>query len=262
MTITASEIRQISPTAAPRIVAGIVDHQQSIAQGGIDTPLRLCHFIAQLAHESAHFAVTREFASGIAYEGRKDLGNTKVGDGKRYRGRGLIQTTGRANYREATKDIRKLIPGAPDFEADPVDLEEFPWALLAGISYWRRRKINADADRDDVVAVTKKINGGTNGLEDRKRYLAKTKAIWMGEASAPTESARARAAPILRAGDSGRAVRKLQKELIEAGFSVLVDGNFGEYTKSAVIAFQTRHGIPADGVVGQTTWGTLRADNG
>jgi putative chitinase len=260
MTITASDIRQIAPTAAPRIVAGIVDHQQSIAQGGIDTPLRLSHFIAQLAHESAHFSVTREFASGIGYEGRKDLGNTKAGDGKRYRGRGLIQTTGRANYREATKDIRKLIPGAPDFEANPVELEEFPWALLAAISYWRRRNINADADRDDVVAVTKKINGGTNGLEDRKRYLAKTKAIWLSEPSAA--DARSGADPTLRTGDTGRTVRKLQKELIEAGFSVLVDGKFGEYTKSAVIAFQVRHGLPADGVVDQGTWDALKADTG
>ena len=98
MQITASDIREMSRTAAARIVDGIVDSQQFIAQGGIDTPLRLCHFMAQLAHESAHFGVTREFASGAAYEGRTDLGNTQPGDGKRYRGRGLIQTTGRANY--------------------------------------------------------------------------------------------------------------------------------------------------------------------
>jgi putative chitinase len=261
MSITASEIRQLSSTAAARVVAGIVDHQDAIAQGGIDTPLRLCHFMAQLAHESAHFGVTREFASGAAYEGRKDLGNTQPGDGKRYRGRGLIQTTGRANYKEATADIRRMIPDAPDFEADPQELEEFPWALLAGISYWRRRNINADADRDDVVAVTRKINGGTNGLEDRKRYLAKAKAIWMSGAPATGASAAA-ADPVLKVGAKGEAVTRLQNELIEAGFSVSPDGNFGEYTKSAVIAFQTRHGLIADGVVGGQTWDALRADKG
>ena len=110
MTITESDIRAMSRTAAERIVRGIVENQHFIAQGGIDTPLRLCHFMAQLAHESAHFGVTREFASGAAYEGRRDLGNTEPGDGQRYRGRGLIQTTGRANYREARDDIRLIIP--------------------------------------------------------------------------------------------------------------------------------------------------------
>ena len=184
MAITASNIRTLSPTAAARIVAGIVDNQDAIAQGGIDTPLRLCHFMAQLAHESAHFTVTREFASGAAYEGRKDLGNTRPGDGTRYRGRGLIQTTGRTNYREATVDIQKMNPAAPNFEVDPVELEEFPWALLAGISYWRRKNINAAADRDDVEAVTTKVNGGTNGLSEREMYLARAKAIWMNEAIA------------------------------------------------------------------------------
>src|SRR5215207_4028683 len=107
MGITASDIQAMSRTAAARVIRGIVENQQFIAQGGIDTPLRLSHFMAQLAHESAHFGVTREFASGAAYEGRLDLGNTQRGDGRKYRGRGLIQTTGRANYREAS--IRNMI---------------------------------------------------------------------------------------------------------------------------------------------------------
>src|SRR5260370_2422639 len=125
----------MSRDAAPRIVDGIVASQDEIAKGGIDTALRMCHFMAQLAHESAHFGTTREFASGAAYEGRRDLGNTQPGDGKRYRGRGLIQNTGRGNYREATADIQRLVPAAPDFEQDPEALEQFPWALLAAISY-------------------------------------------------------------------------------------------------------------------------------
>jgi putative chitinase len=151
-----------------------------------------------------------------------------------------------------------MIADAPDFEADPTALEEFPWALLAGISYWRRRHINADADRDDVVAVTRKINGGTNGLAERKRYLATAKGIWLdGHAESGPSSA-----PVLRAGVRGDAVIRLQNELIESGFSVVADGHFGEHTKSAVIAFQTRHGLPADGVVGPRTWAALEADRG
>lgn len=264
-TITAADIRTLSSSAAARIVAGIVDHQQDIANGGIDTPLRLCHFMAQLAHESAHFQVTREFASGAAYEGRKDLGNTHPGDGRRYRGRGLIQTTGRTNYQETTADIKKMIPTAPDFEADPEDMEEFPWALLAGISFWRRKKINAAADRDDVVAVTKIINGGTNGLDERKRYLAKAKVIWMSGGGAAAAGGAAPAPggdPVLRSGDNGPAVTKLQNALAAAGFGVSPDGSFGEHTKSAVIAFQTGQRLTPDGVVGPSTWAALNGGTG
>lgn len=256
MEIIASHIREMSRTAAQRIVQGIVDNQRFIAQGGIDTPLRLCHFMAQLAHESAHFGVTREFASGAAYEGRRDLGNVRPGDGRRYRGRGLIQTTGRANYAEARDDIRRIIPGAPDFEDDPVKLEEFPWALLSGISYWRRRNINRHADRDDVEAVTRAINGGQNGLDDRKRYLRTAKAIWMAERT-PTGSN-----PTVRMGDKGDAVADLQHELIEAGYRLSADGDFGEHTQEAVIDFQTRHGLGPDGIVGARTWAALRASTG
>ena len=136
--------------------------------------LALCHFMAQLAHESAGFQTTREFASGKAYEGRKDLGNVQPGDGQRYRGRGLIQTTGRANYREARDDIRKIVPDAPDFEQQPQDLEKFPWALLSAVVLDAQEDREL-ADRDDIRAVTRAVNGGTNGLDDRKRYLKRAR---------------------------------------------------------------------------------------
>jgi putative chitinase len=258
LNITEENVRAMSRTAAPRIVQGIVDNQKAIFDGGIDTALRLSHFMAQLAHESAHFSVTREFASGAAYEGRRSLGNIHPGDGVRYRGRGLIQTTGRANYREATPDIQRMNPAAPDFEANPLELEKFPWALLAGVSYWRRRNINAAADRDDVVRITKRINGGINGLDDRKRYLRKAKAIWMTD-DAPAV-AEVGSDPVLRNGDSGPDVTVLQNELIQAGFKVFADGEFGENTEEAVKAFQAHHGLGADGVVGPHTWSVLRSD--
>ncbi len=253
--ITENHVREMSKTAAKRIVDGIVANQHLIAAGGIDTPLRLCHFMAQLAHESAHFRVTREFASGAAYEGRKDLGNTKKGDGKRYRGRGLIQTTGRANYAEATRDIQKMDPKAPDFEKTPDALEEFPWALLAGISYWRRRNINRHADRDDVQAVTRAINGGLNGLADRTRYLRKAVAIWMAETT-PTGKV-----GLIRPGDQGDAVEDLQRELVEAGYKLWVDGDYGAHTKEAVLDFQARHDLEPDGIIGPATWAVLRASS-
>jgi putative chitinase len=267
ITITADNIRALTRHAVPRIISGIVDNQQAITDGGIDTPLRLCHFMAQLAHESAAFQVTREFASGKAYEGRADLGNTQPGDGVRYKGRGLIQTTGRANYRRATIAIRKLNSNAPDFEADPVQLEAFPWALLAGIIYWQSRNINAAADRDDIVRVTKLVNGGRNGLADRTQYLRTAKTIWMsGPAAAQAAAGQPAAAddprPTLRRGSEGHDVVILQNELIEAGLKVLADGDFGEITEEAVKTFQASNGLEADGVVGRGTWDALIENQG
>jgi putative chitinase len=265
MPITADNVRALSQHATARIVSGIVDNQDAIAAGGIDTPLRLCHFLAQLAHESAHFQVTREFASGQGYEGRHDLGNTQAGDGVRYRGRGLIQTTGRANYRQATIAIRRLNSAAPDFEANPVELEAFPWALLAGITYWQSRNINSAADRDDVVRVTELINGGHNGLAEREDYLAKAKRIWMTgaapQAAAGGQVAAAEEArPLLRKGSKGHDVTILQNLLIRAGFKVAADGDFGEHTEEAVKAYQTGHRLEVDGVVGNATWDALRTN--
>jgi putative chitinase len=253
--ITKAQIVRLTRHAVPRIISGIVDNQQAIMDGGINTPLRLCHFMAQLCHESASFQVTREFASGEAYEGRRDLGNTHPGDGPRYRGRGLIQTTGRANYRQATTAIRKLDATAPDFEADPVKLEEFPWALLAGIIYWQSRDINSAADRDDVVRVTKLINGGTRGLAERTAFLRTAKTIWL---SAP-QAAPGETHPTLRRGNKGQDVAILQNELIDAGLTVLADGDFGQHTEDAVKTFQRSHGLAENGVVDGGTWDALEA---
>lgn len=136
---------------------------------GIDTPHRMAAFLAQVGHESAGFRYTVELwgptAAQQGYEGRADLGNTEPGDGYRYRGRGLIQVTGRANYRKAGKALG-------------VDLEQFP-DLLAGHElaarsagwYWQSRGLNRYADNDDFERLTRAINGGLNGYEDRVRRL-------------------------------------------------------------------------------------------
>lgn len=138
-------------------------------QFDIITPRRIAAFLAQVGHESGGFRYVRELASGSAYEGRLDLGNTYTGDGERFAGRGLIQLTGRANYRDASMarfgDDRLLL--APQLLERP-DLA----AWVAGW-YWHSRGLNALADRDDLVGITRKINGGLNGLADRmKRWDA------------------------------------------------------------------------------------------
>lgn len=134
---------------------------------------RLAHFMAQLCHESGSFRYMEEIASGAAYEGRADLGNTQPGDGKRYKGRGPIQLTGRANYRTFGRIIGIDLERHPELAAIP------SIGLHTALEYWRFRNLNVLADQDDIVAITRKINGGTNGLADRRHHLAKIKG-WMG----------------------------------------------------------------------------------
>ena len=135
--------------------------------GILDNSLRLIHFLAQLAHESGNFRYMEEIASGAAYEGRKDLGNTQAGDGKRFKGRGPIQLTGRANYRRYGQQL------GIDFENNPEIVAIPSIGLLVACKFWSDNGLNALADKDDVMAITRRINGGTNGLADRKAHLAK-----------------------------------------------------------------------------------------
>lgn len=139
--------------------------------GILDSGLRLAHFIAQVAHESGGFVYMEEIASGAAYEGRADLGNTQAGDGKRYKGRGPLQLTGRANYREYGQALGIYFEEHPDIVAYP------SIGLHVACEYWKRKGLSALADMDDVTAITKKVNGGLNGFDDRKSKLAKVKGL-------------------------------------------------------------------------------------
>lgn len=140
--------------------------------GVMESPLRLAHFMAQLIHESGSFRYMEEIASGAAYEGRADLGNTQMGDGVRYKGRGPIQITGRANYRYFGDKIGIAIEQNPTLAASP------SIGLHLSLEYWADRKLNILADSDDIIGITRRINGGVNGLDDRKAQLAKLKG-WM-----------------------------------------------------------------------------------
>jgi putative chitinase len=122
---------------------------------------RIAAFFAQLAHESGSLHYTDEIASGDAYEGRKDLGNISPGDGKKYKGRGLIQITGRSNYQEMG-EIMKL-----DLINDPELLEQPKYAFQSACIFWNSRGLNRIADIDGFERITKKINGGLNGYTDR-----------------------------------------------------------------------------------------------
>lgn len=199
--VTADVLRAVAPRlygAAAKSQSQIIeaiagDFTSILGEYAINTDLRVAHFLAQIIHESAGLQTTEEFASGAAYEGRVDLGNTVRGDGKRYKGRGVLQLTGRANYRRYGKILGLDLEGEPHIAAEPLV------SLRIACVYWRDRQINPLCDADDLVGVTRKVNGGTNGLADRGRYLVKAKAA-LAAAPAPVKPAQVETASASGAG--------------------------------------------------------------
>ncbi len=177
LSVTQERLLRLAPQGRAGIVAGLAaSFDRSAAAAGITTRLRLCHFPAQAAHESDRFRTLEEYggpAYFARYDGRRDLGNTQAGDGARYHGRGLFQLTGRANYRRYGALIGLDLEGSPERAKEPAV------SLAIAFAYWRDRGCNAAADADDLVAVTKLINGGRNGLAQRRQLLALAKTIWV-----------------------------------------------------------------------------------
>jgi len=233
--------------------------QETLGRYEINTPLRAAHFLAQVAHESDGFCTCEEYASGSAYEGRRDLGNTQAGDGKRYKGRGLVQLTGRANYKTYGDKIGIDLVSNPEKAADPAT------SLVLACEYWNKTRggLNQFADRDDVISITKAINGGLNGLDDRRRYLGRAKqALARTVAAGIAHGQPAGARPVLRRGLQGDAVEVLQRMLAAAGYAVGIDGDFGPGTEAVVKAFQSANGLGNDGIVGPTSWRVLESKAG
>ena len=141
----------------------------------INTPQRISAFIAQIAHESGCFKYVREIwgptKAQSGYEGRKDLGNLYAGDGKRYMGRGLIQITGRANYMQMSSAL------GVDFVSKPEMLEIPEYAVESAACFWSSRKLNELADSGDFKLITKRINGGLNGFDERLSIYTKAKQL-------------------------------------------------------------------------------------
>ena len=172
MVITKQQLKLMLPYAKEYNIDKYLDPlNDTLVQFEINTPERFAAFIAQLAHESGSIRYHEEKADGHAYEGRKDLGNIEKGDGKKFKGRGLIQLTGRKNYKLFSDYLGIDFISSPSLVAQP------KYSVLAAGWYWDRNKLNDYADRGDFKTLTKKINGGYNGLADRIKHWQRCKAV-------------------------------------------------------------------------------------
>ena len=172
MTITREEILRIcSGVYRKNLDSFVRDFNRWAAEFGVTTPLRAAHFIGQVLHESGCLRYTEEIASGQAYEWRQDLGNVYKGDGVKFKGRGYLQITGRANYQAYARS--KWCVG--DLMSHPEWLAKSPGNLKASLWFWWKSGLNTLADRDDSKAVTRKINGGLNGYAQRVDWTNKAK---------------------------------------------------------------------------------------
>lgn len=162
--ISTTQLEAICPHAGGRIATFIQPLNDALSRFSIITPRRIAAFLAQCAHESVEMLYMRELASGNAYEGRADLGNTEPGDGRRFKGGGLIQITGRHNYARCSEAIGVDLANQPDLIEIPEN------ACLASAWWWNTHGLNELADDNKLGTITHKINGGFNGIDQRLGY--------------------------------------------------------------------------------------------
>lgn len=277
--ITEALILQVSRRARPGYVAAFREGAETLARHGLTTPLRAAHFLAQVCHETdgltiefesmnyrapriltifgqgPHSAAVRpaeaEMLAGRAEalaervyglgnpHKAHELGNTEPGDGYRYRGGGLLQTTGRGSYRRYGKKIKV------DLEGDPHRILAPQVALLPALLEWDEGQLNAAADRDDIREITRVVNGGFNGLKSRRAWFTRIYPLLTGD---PDAAGWHDAAP----SDD---VRDLQIALNQLGADPRLeeDGRYGPGTEAAVKAFQRSQKLKVDGVAGPAT---------
>ena len=274
-------LAQLAPNARPAYRDAFAGGAALLGQFAITTPLRLAHFLAQVLHETGGGTLLRESLAysparmlAIFGEGRhsaairpaevaglagneaalaervygvgnpfkaRELGNLQPGDGFRYRGAGVLQTTGRANFR------RVGLKSGLDFEARPELVIDPTHALKPALHEWAEGRLNAAADRNDIRAITIRINGGTNGLADRQDWFARIFPLVDGGAA-------------WEQADAQDETRWLQQALNDVGADpkLEVDGKSGPATEKAVRWFQLVAGQSVDGDAGPVTLAALR----
>jgi len=221
--LTQDQLHEIMPKLPPERSLALLPHlNQAMAEYGIDSTLRVAAFVAQLAHESGEFRWMEEIwgptAAQRRYEPESDLatrlGNTERGDGLRFKGRGPIQLTGRANYDRFGRVLGIDLGGAPERAAEP----EVAFRIAA--LYWANRGLNELADAQDFREITRRINGGFNGLAERERYFERAKAVLTAGAAASMRrsrrglgsgSIRRRSVPVERLTRGAETIREYSK---------------------------------------------------
>jgi putative chitinase len=209
--VTVGQILLLAPSARSSYREAFQNGQPILERSDIAaSPLRVAHFMAQILHESGALAIQFEnlnysserlpkvwprrfrpigpldpaaYAHNpqrLANEvyGRR-MGNVDPNDGYTYRGRGLLQLTGKDRYAEATTMVRRYSPEAPDFVASPDEVIGAQWCLAVAASEWAAKGCNALADEDNIRAITRAINGGQVGLAERIEWSRRTKAVWI-----------------------------------------------------------------------------------
>ncbi len=171
MILTLTQLVGCMPYAGERAPIFLEALNHGMLEFSIDTPLRQSAFLTQIAHESGSLRYTREIADGSAYENRKDLGNIYPGDGKKYPGRGLIQITGRTNTQTCLISLGRA-------ESDLAYLETPVGASRSAAWFWKLKGLNEMADKEAFGSITKAINGGYNGLDERVRYYLKARKVF------------------------------------------------------------------------------------
>ena len=269
MQITAAHIRALFPKYKyPEDLAEALT--ESFEKYEVNTVNRAAGFLAQCGHESAGFTVLQENlnygAEGLnkifkkyfptlesaqayarkpekiankVYGGRMGNGDEASGDGYKFRGRGAIQLTGRDNYTQFAKAVGLTVDEAV------ADLETLDGAIESACWFWKKNGLNAICDKDDIVLMTKRINGGTIGLDDRKKHYEHAKHVLGGGHVEESHGVTVTAYETVRLGSNNDTVKAVQAKL-----GLAADGKFGPGTEKAVKAWQTANGLTADGIMG------------
>jgi len=273
MQITADQIKNILPkNPDPSALAEALN--EVFPKYDINTANRAAGFIAQCGHESAGFTVLKENLNysaqslnavfpkyfknagrdaeeyhrqpekiaNVIYANRMGNGDTESGEGYKFRGRGAIQLTGKDNYSKFASSIGMDIDDAIEY------IETLQGAIESACWFWKTNNINKFCDDDDILTMTKRINGGTIGLEDRKKHYEHAKHVLGGEDVGEHQEDDVDTDTLLKVGSKGDTVKALQEAL-----GLDADGIYGPGTARAVKHYQEENGLTADGVAGPQT---------